>query len=74
VVPAPGEEIKHVIIPEYWVEILHPRMFKQAHADLRRTEARRPRSAMPINRVAKLRLMHLYPHKKLQKINHMHAS
>ena len=29
---------------------------------------------MPINRVAKLRLMHLYPNKKLQKINHMHAS
>ena len=71
---SPGRENKHVIIPDFWVEVLHPRIFKHAQADLRKTEARRPKSAVPINRVPKMRMMHLYPNKELHKINHMHAS
>ena len=50
------------------------KLFNKGLHDLIYRELRRSKSERPINRVMKMSLKHVYPNKKLCKINHMHAS
>ena len=70
----PGIGNKRASIDMHFLNLLHPKLLKNAMFDFVDVGERRPNSSRPINRCAKMQIMHIYPTTRVRKLNHMHAS
>ncbi len=56
---------KNVEFDMFYLDLMHPNLLKVALTELYKSDYKRSRSMVPINRCDKMRLMHIYPTKKI---------